>query len=78
MHAIARPESGLDRLDSTLFVLMILSRAARKRRRLRRSSTLDKIINTNNPASKRSRPPSDHFELLIPVAALSPKDAMIV
>jgi hypothetical protein len=52
-----RRESGLDRLDSVLFVLMILSRTAPSAR-LRASSTrygaaafggyiLDKIINTN-------------------------------
>jgi len=33
-----------------------------KRRRPRRSSILDKFINTNNLSSKRSRPPPDHCE----------------
>jgi hypothetical protein len=31
-----------------------------KRRRLRRSTILDKITDTNNLISKRSRPPTDH------------------
>jgi hypothetical protein len=37
------------------------------RRRLRRSpkAILDKIINMNKPASKRSRPPSDEVQVLI-------------
>jgi len=41
-------ESGLDRLDGILFVLMILSRIEDRRRRRRFRAVLDRIINTNN------------------------------
>jgi len=57
-----RRESGLDRLDSVSVRVDDLVKDGAKRRRLRRSSILDKIINPNNPASKRSRPPSDQLQ----------------
>jgi len=47
-----------------VFVVMILDGA--KRRRLRRSAILDKIITTNNSASKRSRPPLDRERQPVP------------
>jgi len=37
-----------------------------KRRRLSDLQILDKFINTNKPASKRSRPPSDQFQIDLP------------
>jgi hypothetical protein len=42
------PESGLDRLDSVSVRVDDLVKDGAKRRRLRRSTILDKIINTNN------------------------------
>src|SRR5579864_1012412 len=41
-------ESGLDRLDSVSVRVDDLVKDGAKRRRLRRSSILDKIVNTNN------------------------------
>jgi hypothetical protein len=48
-------------LDSVSVHVDDLVKDGAKRRRLRRSpkAILDKIINMNKPASKRSRPPSD-------------------
>jgi hypothetical protein len=48
-HSFAvRPESGLDRLDSVSVRVDELVKDGPKGRRLRRSSILDKFINTNN------------------------------
>jgi len=41
-------ESGLDRLDSVSVRVDDLVKDGAKRRRLRRSTILDKVINTNN------------------------------
>jgi hypothetical protein len=59
MNTLGRRESGLDRLDSVSVRGDDLVKGGAKRRRLRRSSTLDKIITTNKSASKRSRPHRD-------------------
>jgi hypothetical protein len=42
------PESGLDRLDSVSVRVDNLVKGGASRRRLWRSQTLDKIVNTNN------------------------------
>jgi hypothetical protein len=57
-------------LDSVSVRVDDLVKDGAKRRRLRRSQILDKIINTNKPASKRSRPPSDQFQINLPNTAL--------
>jgi hypothetical protein len=44
------PESGLDRLDSVSVRVDELVKDGAKRRRLRRSTILDKFINTNRNA----------------------------
>jgi hypothetical protein len=49
-------------LDSVSVRVDELVKDGAKRRRLRRSWILDKLINTNNLSSKRSRPPPDHCE----------------
>jgi len=61
------PESGLDRLDGVSVRVGELVKDGAKRRRLRRSAILDKIIFANNWAAKRSRPPRDRgLEIFLP------------
>src|ERR1700681_4388803 len=51
------PESGLDRMDGTVFVLMILSRIADRRRRGRVAPALTKNTTpTNHHHTQQSRP----------------------
>jgi len=60
-------------LDSVFVRVDDLVKDGAKRRRLRRSMILDKIINTNNSASKRSRPTATTMKLLasgVPVSKL--------
>jgi hypothetical protein len=54
----ARPESGLDRLDSTLFVLAILSRIVdrRRRRRFAPSLTRSPTRTTQHPSDQGRHP----------------------
>jgi hypothetical protein len=65
------PESGLDRLDSTLFALMILSRIEDRRRRRRFRAVLDKIINANN------RYPSDQGRHTLSVRYIKFADSLL-
>jgi hypothetical protein len=60
-------ESGLDRLDSVSVRVGNLVKDGAKRRRLRRSSILDKIANTNN------QHPSDQGRHPIGVKVLIPR-----
>jgi hypothetical protein len=53
------PESGLDRLDSVSVRVDDLVKDRRPPEAAALRAVLDKIINTNNPASMRSRPSSD-------------------
>src|SRR5580704_10267049 len=48
------PESGLDRLDSTLFVLMFLSRIEDRRRRRRRSASKTRVTALMAPSLTRT------------------------
>jgi hypothetical protein len=48
------PENGLDRLDSTLFALMILSRIEDRRRRRRRSASKTRVTALMAPSLTRS------------------------
>jgi hypothetical protein len=52
------PESGLDRLDSVSVRVDDLVKDRRPPKAAALRAVLDKIINTNKSASKRSRPPS--------------------
>jgi hypothetical protein len=58
---IAKETSQADRMAALIAWMLVvrvddLVKDGAKRRRLRRSSILDKIINTNRMPSKRSRP----------------------
>jgi hypothetical protein len=57
-----RRESGLDRLDSVCVRVDDLVKDRRPPEAAALRAVLDKIINTNNPASMRSRPPPDQLQ----------------
>jgi hypothetical protein len=64
-YASGLGESGLDRMDSVSVRVGQLVKDGAKRRRLRRSLILDKLANTNNWPSMRSRSPCDQCEAVI-------------
>jgi hypothetical protein len=59
-----RRESGLDRMDSVSVRVDELVKDRRPPEAAALRAVLDKFINTNKPASMRSRPPSDQSRII--------------
>jgi hypothetical protein len=60
------PESGLDRLDSTLFVLAILSRIADRRRRRRFAPSVTRLpTRTTSIQAIKAATPISHIEDIV-------------